>query len=80
MENKNDNRFLEVTPNKILLTRTPEGNTSEASLNLKNITEKCVVFKVFINRTAIYSSIPSIGYLLPGGQQNINIRKFDKVS
>ena len=79
MENKNANRFLEVTPGKILLQKTSEGGSSEAGLNLKNITNECVVFKVFINRSAVYSSVPPIGYINPGESVNIKIKKFEKV-
>jgi len=79
MENKNDNRFLEVNPNKILLQKTSEGNSSEASLNLKNITNDCIVFKVFINRNQVYSSVPPIGFINPGENTNIKIKKLEKV-
>jgi len=75
MEDKNENRFLEVIPSKIQFHRTTEGACPEADLDVSNITNKCVVFKVFINRTSTYSSVPAIGYLNPGEKTNIKIKK-----
>ena len=79
MENKNKNRFLEANPNKILLKKSSESASSTAIINLKNITNNYVAFKSFMNRNACYVSVPNIGYILPGENLNVTIKKIEKV-
>ena len=44
------NKYIEVFPNKILLRKPLNQNYYEAKLNLTNLVDKYVVFKVYINK------------------------------
>lgn len=78
-ENQNQNKYIDVFPNKITLSRVFDQNFYESKLTLTNLTDKCVVFKVYINKNTIYSANPSTSFIPPRDNIIINIKRLEKV-
>jgi hypothetical protein len=73
-----ENKYIEVFPDKIILSRPLEQNHYEARLTLTNLTDKYVVYKVYINNNAIYSATPSTGFIKPKEITSVNIKRLEK--
>jgi hypothetical protein len=71
--------YLDVHPNKIILSRPFNQSFYESKLTLTNITDKYIVFKVYINKSTQYSSNPSTGFIKPGDNIVITIKRVEKV-
>lgn len=76
----NDNKYVDVFPDKIILSKALEQNQYEARLTLTNLIDKYVVFKVYINNSSIYSATPSTSFIKPREKATINIKRQEKVS
>jgi len=74
------NKYIEVFPNKILLKKPLSQNYYESKLILTNTTEKYVVFKVYINKSSIYSANPSTSYIKPKENITIIIKRLEIVN
>ncbi len=72
-------KYIEVFPNKILLAKSNDQNYYEAKLTLNNLTNSFVVFKVYINKSTIYSANPSTSFIPPKEGISINIKRLEKV-
>lgn len=70
--------YLEINPNQIILSKTST-DYYESKIELKNLTNKYVLFKVFNNKKTTYSSTPNYGFLTPGGSINIEIKRLERV-
>ncbi len=73
------NNYIEVLPDKIILSRQFNQTFYEAKLSLTNLLDSYVVFKVYINKSSQYSSNPSTGFIKPKDSVNINIKRLEKV-
>lgn len=73
------NKYVDVHPNKIILSRNFSQQFYESKITLTNKTNSFVVFKVYINKTTQYSSNPSTGYIKPEGSISIAIKRIEKV-
>jgi hypothetical protein len=73
------NQYIDVFPNKILLSKLNDQNFHEARVTLTNLTTKFVVFKVYINKKTIYSATPSTGYIGPKECIMVNLKRLNKV-
>ena len=71
-------KLVEIFPDPLNLI--PSKNTSylESKLNLKNLTNNYVIFKIFNNNSKIYSAKPSKSFIPPKETKNINIKRFTK--
>jgi hypothetical protein len=76
---ENNKRYVDVFPNKILLSKPNENNFFEAKLTLTNLTNKFVVFKVYINKSTIYSANPSTSFISPKETTIVNVKRLERV-
>jgi len=76
MDNK---KYIEVFPNKILLRKQLGASFFESKMTLTNLIDKYVLFKVYINKSSQYSANPSTGYIKPGENMTINVKRVEKV-
>jgi hypothetical protein len=76
MEN---NKYLEVLSDKIILTRTTSNPFYESKISLTNLTDKYVVFKVYINKHTIYSANPASSFIPPKENLSITIKRLENV-
>jgi len=74
-----DNKYIDIFPDKIRLSKPFEQNYYEARLTLTNLTNNYVVFKVYINKNTIYSANPSSSYIKPKESITINVKRLEKV-
>ena len=74
-----ENKFVEVFPNKVTLSRSLPQSLFECRLTLTNLTDNYVIFKVYINNSAQYSANPSTSFIKPRDDATINIKRLDKV-
>lgn len=74
------NKYVEVFPNKIVLQKSYDQTYLESKIVLTNLLDKYVVFKVYINKSAIYSANPSTSFIRPKENISINIKRLEKVS
>ncbi len=74
-----DNKYIEVFPDKIKLSKTFEQNFYESRITLTNLTNLYVVFKVYINKNTIYSANPSSSFIKPKESTTITIKRLEKV-
>lgn len=74
-----DNKYIDVFPDKIRLSKTYEQNFYEARITLTNLTNSYIVFKVYINKSTIYSANPSSSYIKPKESITISVKRLEKV-
>ena len=74
-----DNKYVDVFPDKIKLSKTFDQNYHEARITLTNLTNNYVVFKVYINKNTIYSANPSSSYIKPKESTTVSIKRLEKV-
>lgn len=73
-------KFIEATPNKILLIKVIDQKFYEGHLQLKNITNNYVVFRFFNNHHMLYTLSPSVYYIKPNETLYVNIKRFEVAS
>ena len=66
-------KLVEVFPNQLNLTPTKNTPYIESKLNIKNLTNNYVIFKIYNNNINIYSCKPSKSFIPP------KLKSFDKV-
>ena len=71
-------KLVEIFPNPLNLTPTKNTQYIESKLNIKNLTNNYVIFKIFNNNTNIYSVKPSKSFIPPKERKDINIKRFTK--
>ena len=72
-----DNKYLEVLSDKIILTRTAANPYYEAKITLTNLTSKYVVFKVYINKHTLYSANPASSFIPPKENISITVKRLE---
>ena len=72
-------KYVEVHPNKIILSRAFNQSFYEAKVTLTNTTSSYIVFKVYINKSTQYSSNPSTGFIKPSENITVTIKRIEKV-
>ena len=73
------NKYVEVFPNKIILSKQLGQSFFDSKLTLTNVLDSYVVFKVYINKSTQYSANPSTSFLKPRESVVINIKRVEKV-
>jgi hypothetical protein len=76
----NNNQYVEVFPRKIVLQKHFDQDNFEGRVNLKNLTNKFIIFKIYINQSNIYSVHPSTSYLPPSSNADITVKRQLKVN
>ena len=71
-------KLVEIFPNPLNLTPTKNNQYIESKLNIKNLTNNYVIFKIFNNNTNIYSVKPSKSFIPPKERKDIYIKRFTK--
>jgi hypothetical protein len=74
------NHYIDISPEKITLTKSSETSFYESKLVLKNRTDKHVVFKVYINKYTVYSANPSTSFIPPQETILLTIKRLENVS
>ena len=71
-------KLVEIFPNPLNLRPTKNTQYIESKLNIKNLTNNYVIFKIFNNNTNIYSVKPSKSFIPPKERKDIYIKRFTK--
>ena len=71
-------KLVEIFPNPLNLTANKNSSYLESKINIKNLTNNYVIFKVFNNNSTIYSAKPSKSYIAPMETKNVHIKRFTK--
>ena len=71
-------KLVEIFPNPLNLTPTKNTPYIESKLNIKNLTNNYVIFKVFNSNTTIYSAKPSKSFIPPKERKDVYIKRFSK--
>lgn len=74
------NTYIDVFPSEILLRKQLDQDNFEGKVNLTNLTNKYIIFKVYINQSNIYSVHPSTSYLPPLSNTDILVKRQSKVN
>jgi len=77
METYNNN-YVEVFPSPLILTQSNNSNYLESKLNLRNLTNEYILFKIFNNQRSLYSAKPSTSFIPPMETTSIKIKRFKK--
>ena len=71
-------KLVEIFPNQLNLTPTKNTPYIESKLNIKNLTNNYVIFKIYNNNIKIYSCKPSRSFIPPKETKDIYIKRFTK--
>lgn len=70
--------IVQVFPDPLVITQTGNSNYYESKLNLTNLTNEYVVFKIYNNQHALYSAKPSTSFIPPKETAYVSIKRFKK--
>lgn len=70
--------IVQVFPDPLVITQTGNSNNYESKLNLTNLTNEYVVFKIYSNQQALYSAKPSTSFIPPKETAYVSIKRFKK--
>ncbi len=72
--------FLETEPEKIILIKVIDQNFYEGRIVLINVSNINVIYRIFNERSNLYSISPSVYFIRPFEKFTVNIKRFGKVS
>ena len=72
------NKLVEIFPNPLNLIATKNSSFLESKINIKNLTNNYVIFKVFNNNSTVYSAKPSKSFIAPMETKDVHIKRFIK--
>jgi hypothetical protein len=75
---KNDSKIVLVYPSPLIITKQRNSNYYESKLNLSNLTNDYVLFKIYNNQHSLYSAKPSASYIAPKETAHVLIKRFSK--
>ena len=78
MEERTSTSIVSVFPDPLVITQSKNSNIFESKLNLTNLTNDYVVFKIYNNQHSLYSAKPSTSYIPPKETTNVAIKRFKK--
>ena len=78
MEEKGLSSIVSVFPDPLVITQSNDSNVLESKLNLTNLTNDFVVFKIYNNQHSLYSAKPSSSFIPPKETVNVSIKRFKK--
>ena len=78
MEEKGLSSIVSVFPDPLVITQSNNSNVLESKLNLTNLTNDFVVFKIYNNQHSLYSAKPSSSFIPPKETTNVSIKRFKK--
>ena len=75
---KESSKLVLVFPDPLILTKQRNSNYYESKLNLSNLTNEYIVFKLYNNNQILYSAKPSPSFIRPKETANVLIKRFAK--
>ena len=73
---KESSKIVSIYPDPLILIKQRNSNFYESQLNLTNLTNEYVIFKLYNNQQIIYSAKPSTSFIRPKETTNILIKRF----
>ena len=70
--------IVEIYPDPLILIQSSNLNYLESKLNVHNLTNEYIIFKVFNNQRSLYSAKPSTSFIPPMETTSITIKRFKK--
>ena len=64
MEDSSSN-IVSVYPDPLIITQSRNSNYLESQLNLSNLTNEYIIFKIYNNQHDLYSANPSTSFIHP---------------
>jgi hypothetical protein len=74
----NPSNIVSVFPDPLIISQSSSSNYLESKLNLRNLTNDYVIFKLFNNQHSLYSAKPSTSFIPPKESAEIAIKRFKK--
>ena len=71
--------YVEIIPNKIIISKPLGATYYESRISINNLTDKYVIFKVYINKNTLYSANPSCTFIKPKDSVVVNIKRLERV-
>lgn len=75
---KESSKIVSVYPDPLILTKQRNSNYYESKLNLLNLTNEYIIFKLYNNQQILYSAKPSTSFIPPKETTNVLIKRFAK--
>ena len=68
--------FVEVFPDPLVLISSKISNQLESNINIKNLTNDYVIFKIYNNQQNKYSVKPSTSFISPMETKTVSVKRF----
>jgi hypothetical protein len=68
--------LVEVFPEPLVLISSKISNQLESNLNIKNLTNDYVIFKIYNNQPSKYTVKPSTSFLSPMETKSVSVKTF----
>ena len=78
MEERASSNIVLAFPDPLVITQSNNSNYFESILNLTNLTDDYIVFKIYNNKRELYSAKPSTSFLPPKETSKVVIKRFKK--
>ena len=78
MEERGLSNIVSVFPDPLVIIQSINSNILESKINLTNLTNDYVVFKIYNNKHSLYSAKPSTSFIPPKETVNVIIKRFKK--
>ena len=75
---KSNSKIVLVYPSPLVITKKRNSNYYESKLNLSNLSNDYVIFKIYNNQHALYSAKPSTSYIAPKDKAHVLIKRFSR--
>ena len=75
---KSSSKIVLVYPSPLVITKQKNSNYYESKLNLSNLTNDYVLFKIYNNQHTIYSAKPSTSFIRPKETAHVLVKRFAK--
>ena len=75
---KSSSKLVSVFPSPLVITKQRNSNYYESKLNLSNLTNDYILFKIYNNQHTLYSAKPSASYIAPKETAHVLIKRFSK--
>lgn len=75
---KNSTKLVTVYPTPLVLIKQKNFNFFESKLNLTNLTNDYVLFKIYNNQHSLYNAKPSNSFIKPKETAHVLIKRFSK--
>lgn len=70
--------IVEIYPNPLILSHSNNLNYLESKLNIRNLTNEYIIFKLYNNQRSLYSAKPSTSFIPPMETSNVIIKRYKK--